>query len=96
MPKISSTAVELKEQSVQQNSINLIINFMRRIFTENNKQIRTLYKAISYRILGSMATVLISYFLTHELSISLSIGALELIGKIVLYYVHETIWENIS
>jgi uncharacterized membrane protein len=59
-------------------------------------KVRSLLKAISYRVFGSFVTVAISYFLTKKISLSLSIGAFELTGKIVLYYLHERIWDKIS
>lgn len=57
---------------------------------------KSLLKAISYRILGSLATIVISFALTQEVNLSLSIGALDLIGKIGLYYLHERLWDRIS
>jgi len=54
-----------------------------------------LYKAITYRLLGSMITFLISWLLTKSFKVSLSISVLEVLGKIALYYVHERVWYRI-
>ncbi|MBI2428877.1 MAG: DUF2061 domain-containing protein [Ignavibacteriales bacterium] len=62
----------------------------------NRGKIRSLLKAISYRLLGTLATVLITFALTQEIALSLSIGAFELVGKIVLFYLHERLWDKIS
>lgn len=68
---------------------------VKKFFVTHSAQVRSLLKAISYRILGSLATILISFMLTQEINLSLSIGALDLFGKIGLYYLHERIWDRI-
>lgn len=57
---------------------------------------RHLAKTISYRILGTTQTVLISYILTNNISISATFGILELTLKPILYYVHERLWYRYS
>lgn len=49
-------------------------------------------KALSWRLIATMTTIIISYFVTHRLSFALAIGSTEMIAKIVLYYFHERIW----
>ena len=56
---------------------------------------RSLFKAISYRMLGSAATALIVFLLSGRLGLSLGTGALDMVTKIGLYYLHERIWERI-
>ena len=53
---------------------------------------RHIAKAISYRLLGSVQTVIIGYILTGSVYISSIAGGVELIVKPVLYYIHERIW----
>ncbi|MBZ5579745.1 MAG: DUF2061 domain-containing protein [Acidobacteriia bacterium] len=57
---------------------------------------RSLFKAISYRVLGSAATALIVFLLSGKLGLSIGTGALDMVTKIGLYYLHERIWERIS
>ena len=57
---------------------------------------RILFKAISYRVLGSAATALIVFLLSGKLGLSIGTGALDMVTKIGLYYLHERIWERIS
>jgi adenylylsulfate kinase len=57
---------------------------------------RSIMKAISYRLLGSLATMVISYVFTKKADIALGIGGLDLVSKIVLYYLHERVWHNIK
>ncbi len=53
---------------------------------------RSLVKAFSWRISGTIATVALVFFLTGKLAVSLEVGALEFASKIVLFYLHERIW----
>ncbi|MEH6535355.1 MAG: DUF2061 domain-containing protein [Psychroserpens sp.] len=57
---------------------------------------RTLVKTISWRVLGTIATIVISYLITGTLALAFSIGFIELISKLVLYYFHERTWNKIK
>jgi len=57
---------------------------------------RSLFKAVSYRVLGSAATAAIVFLLSGKPLLSLGTGALDMVTKIGLYYLHERIWERIS
>jgi adenylylsulfate kinase len=54
-----------------------------------------LSKSIAYRIVSSLITVLISYLVTKNIKVGLSIGLLDLLFKIINYYTFDTIWEII-
>ena len=53
---------------------------------------RSILKAISWRIVGTLDTMILGWVITGNPLIGLKIGALELITKFVLYYFHERIW----
>jgi uncharacterized membrane protein len=53
---------------------------------------RSLIKAVSWRLLGSMDTFVISFFITGKLTFALSIASVETFTKIALYYFHERMW----
>ena len=57
---------------------------------------RTLLKTMTWRVTASLTTFLIAWILTGDLLIGVSIGSIEAIAKIFLYYYHERIWNNIS
>ena len=57
---------------------------------------RSIAKAISWRTLGTLDTMLISYFVTGSPLAAVSIGAYELITKTLLYYFHERAWNKIN
>ena len=54
--------------------------------------VRHVAKAITWRIIGSLDTVLLGYLLTSDFEIGLKVGGTEFLTKIVLYFVHERIW----
>ncbi len=56
---------------------------------------RSFFKAVSWRILGSMDTFVISYFVTGKLVFAASIASVETFTKIVLFYGHERIWATV-
>ena len=58
-------------------------------------QKRTISKTITWRITASLTTFLIAWMLTGDLLIGASIGTIEAITKIFLYYFHERVWNNI-
>jgi uncharacterized membrane protein len=57
---------------------------------------RSLAKAISWRMTGSIDTFVISFILTGHLTIAGSIAGTELLTKIILYFLHERAWGLIS
>jgi uncharacterized membrane protein len=56
---------------------------------------RSLCKAMSWRITGSIDTFVISFFITGRLTIAGPIAAVEMFTKIALYYGHERAWAAI-
>ena len=61
-----------------------------------DKKIRSIFKAISWRLLATMTTFLISFFITHNLRFALSIGSVEVLSKLILYYIHERLWQQFN
>ena len=57
---------------------------------------RHIAKTISWRLIGTLDTMLLSWFISGDLTIGLKIGAFELITKMLLYYFHERLWLNSS
>ncbi len=58
------------------------------------KPYRSIVKTISWRTVGTLDTMLISYLVTGSLSMAAVIGSIELITKMILYYVHERAWNK--
>lgn len=53
---------------------------------------RHIAKAITWRMVGTIDTILIGWLLTGSLHLGAAIGGLEVITKTVLYYFHERVW----
>jgi len=49
-------------------------------------------KTITWRIVGTIDTMIISYCLTGEMDVAISIGGIEVVSKMILYYLHERTW----
>lgn len=62
----------------------------------SEKPVRSIVKALSWRIVGTLDTISISWLLTGKLNTALAIGSLELITKMLLYFGHERIWNKIN
>jgi uncharacterized membrane protein len=56
---------------------------------------RHIAKTISWRIIGTIDTMVLGFFITGSIKMALSIGGLEIITKMVLYFLHERIWYRI-
>jgi uncharacterized membrane protein len=59
------------------------------------KHYRSLVKAVSWRLTGSLDTMIISFLVTGRIKWALSISGIELFTKVFLYYVHERFWNKI-
>ena len=59
-------------------------------------QRRSIAKAVSYRVLGSMSTAGLVYLYTGSGKASVGAGLLDSMVKIVLYFLHERLWNRIT
>lgn len=58
--------------------------------------LRSLIKGISWRVVGTIDTMVISYFVTGSVKYAAVIGSVEACTKIVLFWGHERAWHKIS
>ena len=56
---------------------------------------RSIAKAVSWRITGSVDTFVLSFIFTGSLKLAGSIAIAEMATKMVLYYLHERAWSAI-
>lgn len=54
---------------------------------------RSLLKAVSYRVIGTLTTAILTYLVTGNVRAALTIGAVEPLAKIVIFYLHERAWQ---
>lgn len=57
---------------------------------------RHILKTISWRVLGTIDTIILSWLITGSWKLGLSIGGVEVITKMVLYFLHERAWYKFS
>lgn len=62
----------------------------------SEKPVRSIAKAVSWRILGTLDTILISWIITGQIAMALSIGSIEVVTKMILYFFHERLWNIIK
>ena len=55
---------------------------------------KSVLKTVSWRVVGTLDTMLIAFLLTGEISIAVSIGSIEVFTKLILYYFHERLWNK--
>lgn len=58
--------------------------------------LRSLAKAISWRITGTADTFLVSWFITGQVALASGIALTEVFTKVGLYYLHERAWSKIN
>jgi len=57
---------------------------------------RSFAKAIVFRILATLTTVFIIFVFTGSLFLTIGIGIIDVISKLILYYLHERMWGAID
>ena len=57
---------------------------------------RHILKTISWRIVGTLDTMILSWIITGNWKLGVAIGGVEVVTKMVLYYLHERAWYKFS
>tara|TARA_R100000541_G_scaffold49104_1_gene56214 strand:+ start:1615 stop:1827 length:213 start_codon:yes stop_codon:yes gene_type:complete len=57
---------------------------------------RHIAKTISWRIVGTIDTIILSGIITGSWEMGLAIGGVEVVTKMVLYFLHERAWYKFS
>lgn len=63
--------------------------------TKGKDHLYSLLKGISWRIVGTIDTMMIAYFVTGHVRMAISIGSVEVFTKITLFYFHDRAWERL-
>ena len=56
------------------------------------KRKRHIAKTITWRIVGTIDTMILGWIISGDPMIGVKVGALELFTKMILYYFHERVW----
>ena len=57
---------------------------------------RSISKAVSWRIVATATTTLLVYAFTGRTDLAVTIGLLEAVTKMALYYFHERVWNRLN
>ena len=57
---------------------------------------RHVLKTITWRVIGTIDTMLLGWFVSGDFKIGLTIGGLEVVTKMILYFIHERVWYKID
>ncbi len=57
---------------------------------------RSILKAVSYRVFAAVVTMTIVFAFTRKIALSLGVGLVEAVAKIICYYFHERLWSFIK
>ena len=57
---------------------------------------RHIAKTITWRVIGTMDTILLAWLISGDVLMGLKIGFVEVITKMMLYYLHERAWYKIN
>jgi uncharacterized membrane protein len=62
----------------------------------SERPLRSVLKALSWRFVGTVDTLLVSYYVTGKFTLAASIASVDFLTKLVLYFFHERIWNRIK
>jgi adenylylsulfate kinase len=57
--------------------------------------VRSVTKAVSWRLMGTLATSLIVFAVTRRLALSVAVGIFEFVSKIGFFWLHERLWDRL-
>lgn len=63
--------------------------------TMTDSHARSFIKGVTWRALGTLDTVILSFIVTGSIGSALKIGLTEVVTKIMLFYLHERLWNII-
>lgn len=63
---------------------------------EKVKRGRSLFKAMTWRVIASLDTFFLSYIITGRFDWATSIAIFEIITKAIIYYFHERAWNRVK
>jgi len=62
----------------------------------DHSQKRHLAKTITWRIVGTLDTIILSWLISGNPFIGLKVGLAEVLTKMALYYMHERVWFKVN
>lgn len=65
------------------------------MYRHRKKQLVLLLKASAFTVISTAMTFLIAFFITHDANVSMSVSAIDIASKVVLYYVFDVSWTKL-
>jgi uncharacterized membrane protein len=62
----------------------------------SDKPVRSIVKAISWRFIGTIDTMVVSYFVVADVKTASMIAGVDFVTKMILYFFHERLWNTIK
>ena len=62
----------------------------------NESTIRSLVKALSWRIVATLTTTVLVFVFTRRIDVAVTVGGIEAIAKSFLYFGHERVWNALT
>lgn len=62
---------------------------------KDKSRFRHILKSITWRIVGTLDTMILGWIITGDPITGVKIGGLEVITKMILYYFHERTWMRV-
>ena len=62
----------------------------------SDSAVRSLAKAVSWRITGTIDTFIISWLITGQFLLATGIAFTEIMTKISLFWIHERVWDRVQ
>ena len=53
---------------------------------------RHIFKTVTWRVVGTIDTMLLGWFVSGDPIVGLTIGSFEVVTKMILYFLHERAW----
>lgn len=57
---------------------------------------RTIVKTVSWRVIATIATFIVSYLISQNIEIASSIASIQIFIHTGLYFIHERVWLQIN
>ena len=57
---------------------------------------RHILKTITWRVVGTIDTMILGWVISGDLKIGLTIGSFEVVTKMILYFLHERVWYKLD
>ena len=59
-------------------------------------RVRHIAKTVTWRIIGTIDTMILAWIVTGSPTMGLKIGGIEVFTKMILYYLHERAWYRVN